>query len=43
MSIYLEYLKEIEVRKAQGLNPKPTRSGEWVNGAVAGNRARFEL
>lgn len=28
MSIYLEYLKEIEVRKAQGLNPKPIEGAE---------------
>lgn len=28
MSVYLEYLKEIEVRKAQGLNPKPIEGAE---------------
>jgi len=28
MSVYLEYLKEIEVRKAQGLHPKPIEGAE---------------
>ena len=28
MSLYLEYIQEIEDRKAQGLNPKPIDSSE---------------
>ena len=28
MSLYLEYIEEIEDRKAQGLHPKPIDSGK---------------
>ena len=28
MSLYLEYIQEIEDRKAQGLHPKPIDSGK---------------
>jgi aconitate hydratase 2/2-methylisocitrate dehydratase len=31
MSLYLNYLKEIEERKAQGLHPKPIDSGELLS------------
>lgn len=31
MSLYLDYLKEIEDRKAQGLNPKPIDGGELLS------------
>jgi len=30
MSLYLDYLKEIEERKEQGLNPKPIDGGELL-------------
>ena len=35
MSMYQEYLKEIEDRKAQGLNPKPIDSGELLAEIIA--------
>jgi len=35
MSLYTEYLKEIENRKAEGLNPKPIEDGALVKELVA--------
>jgi len=35
MSIYLEYIKEIEDRKAQGLSPKPIDGGELLAEIIA--------
>lgn len=35
MSLYLDYLKEIEERKGQGLSPKPIDGGELVAEIVA--------
>ena len=34
MSLYKEYLKEIEVRKAQGLHPKPIEDGSLIEEIV---------
>ena len=31
MSLYLEYLKEIDLRKEDGLNPKPIEDGELLS------------
>ena len=35
MSLYLDYLKEIEERKGQGLNPQPIDNGALVAELVA--------
>ncbi|MEM6911334.1 MAG: bifunctional aconitate hydratase 2/2-methylisocitrate dehydratase [Verrucomicrobiota bacterium] len=35
MSLYLEYLKEIEERKAEGLNPKPIDEGKLVEEIIS--------
>jgi aconitate hydratase 2/2-methylisocitrate dehydratase len=35
MSLYKEYLKEIEVRKAQGLHPKPIEDGSLIEEIVS--------
>ena len=35
MSLYLEYLKEIEARKTQGLSPKPIEDGALVGEIIA--------
>lgn len=35
MSLYIEYLNEIESRKEQGLNPKPIEDGALVNEIIA--------
>lgn len=35
MSLYLDYLKEIEDRKGQGLNPKPIDGGELVSEIIS--------
>jgi aconitate hydratase 2/2-methylisocitrate dehydratase len=34
MSIYQEYLKEIEERKTQGLNPKPIDGGDLIKEVI---------
>ena len=33
MSLYADYLKEIEKRKSQGLSPKPIDDGAWFQGS----------
>jgi len=35
MSLYTEYLKEIEVRKNEGLNPKPIDTAELLTEVIA--------
>ena len=35
MSLYAEYLKEIDERKTQGLNPKPIDGSELVKELIA--------
>ena len=35
MSLYLEYLNEIEERKNQGLDPKPIDSAELLSEVIA--------
>ena len=35
MSLYTEYLNEIETRKTQGLNPKPIEDGALVGEIIA--------
>ena len=41
MSLYLDYLAEIETRKTeQGLNPKPIDSAELTSEIIADQRCR---
>ena len=35
MSIYKEYIREIQDRKTQGLNPKPIDDGKLLNEIIA--------
>ena len=35
MSMYLDYINEIEERKGQGLNPKPIDSGELLTEIIS--------